>query len=124
MCPKWSKSYPKLSKTGPWSVLGVILGKRGHKGAKYAAPGPSCWTNVTPKWSQNGAKSAPEINPNSSLIFESILERLWMPKVAKRALFLAPKYNFLQENQNLMKIGENAPRLSETYEFEDPGPSK
>ena len=79
---------------------------------------------VTPKWSQNGAKSAPEISPNSSLIFEAILERCWMPKVAKRASALTPKSNFLQENQNFMKIRENAPRLSETYEFEDPGPSK
>ena len=42
-------------------------------------------------------------------------------KNAKRTPFLAPKYNLFVENRNLLIFDENAPRLSETYEFEVQG---
>ena len=76
------------------------------------------------KMSQNGAQRGPKIVKKTYLILDVIFDYFWTQKMSKQTLFLVPKAYFLQEKQNLMKIIENAPRLSETCEFEDPGPSK
>ena len=100
MVQKWSK----IVQNRTLERLGGHFGQKGAQGSKICSPRAIMLDKNDNKLSQNWVKRAPEINPNSSLIFEAILERFWLPEVTKRASFLAPKFHFLQKKS---KFDEN-----------------